>query len=498
MPTCPPPSRLGAIAAAAALLLGGCATALAPPPPAPAPAAPAAWSAPLPPPGTPALPPPEVGVEAIGGPLFARLVAAALVASPDLASARTAIARARAARAAAASAGRPQVSAQAAAQRGDSGAGAATSASVGLAASWELDLHGGLAGANAAAEARLKGALVQQQAVQLALAAEVADTGIALRACEAQLEPARADTAARENVARLTELAARAGLRAPAESLQARASAAQGRAQLAAQAAQCEVLVKSLAALTAVPEATLRAELQPGTGRVPVVAAFAPPALPAELLARRPDVVQAALEVEAAAGDDVRARSRLRPSVTLSGALALGALRAGGEGWRDANTWAIGPLAVSLPLFDRTALAADATAARAAYDEAVARLQAGLRSAVRDVESALVTLAAVAARRLDAETAAADFEAVRRATQARFDGGLASLFELEDARRNAAAATTALIDLQREQAQAYVALFRAAGGGFTVPRELAPATATAGAATLAPPTLQPPLPTAAR
>ena len=42
----------------------------------------------------------------------------------------------------------------------------------------------------------------------------------------------------------------------------------------------------------------------------------------------------------------------------------------------------------------------------------------------------------------------------------------ASLFELEDARRTLLGAETALVTLERERAAAWVALYRATGGGW--------------------------------
>ena len=60
-----------------------------------------------------------------------------------------------------------------------------------------------------------------------------------------------------------------------------------------------------------------------------------------------------------------------------------------------------------------------------------------------------------------------DFESALRATQARQQGGLASLLDLEAARRNAVAAQSALIELQRERATAWIGLVRALGGGWT-------------------------------
>ena len=72
-----------------------------------------------------------------------------------------------------------------------------------------------------------------------------------------------------------------------------------------------------------------------------------------------------------------------------------------------------------------------------------------------------------------ASRAADNFDAYTRATEAKYRSGLGSLFELEDARRSAFAAQNALIDLRREQVAAWIALYRALGGGWTAPADAA-------------------------
>jgi outer membrane protein TolC len=114
---------------------------------------------------------------------------------------------------------------------------------------------------------------------------------------------------------------------------------------------------------------------------------------------------------------------------------------------------------------------------QAAYDEAVAQLQGGVRRALREVETALVALDATAARERDVMAAATDFEASLTATEARQRGGLASLLDLEAARRNALLARSTVIELQRERTTAWIALYRSLGGGWT-PAEAVPAALT--------------------
>ena len=407
------------------------------------------------------------------------LVAAAQQASPTLASARARVERARASRAAAGAAAWPQVNAVANATSGRSvpGAPTATSLSLGAQAAWELDLFGAVAAGRNAAQARLLGAQAALQGAHTSVAAEVASSVLALRACEAQSAQTRVDAKSREQTASLTDQSARAGFTAPADAALARAGAAQARSQLLSSLAQCDALMKSLVELTDLAEPALRQRLAVGTARVPHPAPLAVDALPAQLLARRPDLADAAQAVVAAAADRDQSRAREGLQVSLSGSLAVASLRTAGV-TTNGNTWTLGPLVVSFPLFDGGARAANTAAAQAGYDEAVAQYRAQFRRAVREVETALADLDATARRELDAVAAARDFESSLRATEARQKGGLASLFDLEAARRNAVQAQSALIDLQRERAAAWIALYRALGGGWQ-------ATATAAATTTA-------------
>lgn len=445
-----------------AAVLGGCAS-TGTPPAAPAPAVAPAWQAPLP-----------AGGGALAGwwqrfddPALVPLVEAAQAASPTLSQAAARIAQARATRTAAGAGLLPQLGAAGSVARAaDPTQPIATSASGALQASWELDFFGGVRAGRDAAQARLASAEASAQAARIGVAAETAASLVELRACEAQAAQTRIDAESRAETARLTDLAAQAGFRAPADAALARASAAQGRAQLAEQQARCELLVKSLVEVTALDEPALRQRLAARSGQLPQGAPVALATLPAALLQQRPDLISAAANVSAAAADRAQREAARWPQVTLSG--SMGALRVSSAAATvSGSTWSLGPLALNLPLFDGGRRAADVDAARASYDDAVLQLQAAVRGAVREVEQALVRLDAAGRRRDDAQAAVQGFEQSLAAVEARWKGGLASLFELEDARRNAVAARSSLIDLERERLAASIALYRALGGGWT-------------------------------
>jgi NodT family efflux transporter outer membrane factor (OMF) lipoprotein len=459
----------------AAAVLAGCATATGPAATPPSAAAPAAWQAPLPHGGRGA----ELAAwwRGFDDALLPELVDAAQKASPTLAAARARIARARATLAASDAAASPRLDAIAGAQRArlQPETPATSSAALGLQASWELDLFGGVAAAQRAGAQRLRGAEADWHDARVSLAADVATAYVNLRGCEAQLQQAQADAASREATARLTDQSAAAGFTAPADAALARAGAAQARSQARAQQAQCDTLVKGLVELTDHPEPELRRSLAAATARLPQAAGVAGLALPAQLLQQRPDLAAASAAVMAAAADVAATRADELPRVSLAGSLQLATLRSAGVS-SNGSVWSLGPLQLSLPLFDRGSRKAATAAQQAAYDEAVAQLQAATRRALREVESALVALDATAARERDVRAAAVDFEASLTATEARQRGGLASLLDLEAARRNALQARSTLIELERERAAAWIALYRSLGGGWT------PADAVAAAA----------------
>ncbi len=467
----PGPRRL--LCAIALLALFGCAV-TSPTPRAEA-AMPAGWQAPLPHQGR---------VEdlarwwdRLGDPLLTELIGRAQDVSPDIAQARSRVEQARATQVAARAALLPTLDAQGNASRGTSqqAAGLATTVQGTVQAGWEVDLFGGNAAAEEAARQRFAGAQAQWHEARVSVAAEVATQYDAWRQCLRLAEVAQSDARSRTESARLTEASERAGFTAPATLALAQASGAEGRVRAEQQRMACDIDLKGLVALTGIPEAELRARAaaSPAPQALPD-ALFAIDALPARLLAQRPDVYAAEREVAAASADVGNARAQRFPRLTLAGSIGRAWGSTGGTSVAT-NTWSIGPVGISLPLFDAGRRAAQVDAAEARYEEAAQLYRANVRRAVGEVEQALVRLASTAARSADAERAAQGYRASFVATEARWRGGLASLLELEETRRTALNSETALITLRQERMAAWIGLYRAAGGGWEPPAPHRPA-----------------------
>ena len=406
-----------------------------------------------------------------GDAALVELMDAAQKESATLSSAKSRVAQARAALTGAQAALQPGVNASAQASRSVQAPDApqARALSAGLQASWELDIFGGNRAASNAAQARLEGAELGWHEARVAVAAETAATYYSLRYCESNTVLAQNDATSRAETARLAELTAKAGFNAPANAALARASAADGANTVRAALAQCSVLIKSLVALSGIDEPALRNTLQANQVVAQQIKAraalFNIANMPANVLQQRPDIV-AAQRAVAAASLDARAFDAKRyPTLSLSGNIGLAAVRQAGI-TSDGLTWSLGPIAITVPLLDGGRAAANTQAAVAAYDDAVIALRAKARNAVREVEEALVNLDSAAQRTSDAQLAAAGYKAALDAAQARYRAGLGSLVELEDARRTSVFAQQSLLGLERDRIAAWIALYRAAGGGW--------------------------------
>ena len=426
--------------------------------------------------------------------LLVELIDAAQRVSPSIMTARTNIAQARAARSISGGALLPSLDGVGSLSRGSqpqggasggSGSGSgggfgsvvSTSAQLGVQASWEIDVFGKNAAKLDAAGERLMASQAQWHDARVVVAAEVASQYYSLRACEKQLAVTALDAKSRAETSRLTALATQAGFGSPAVAALARASAAEGTSRLTQQRAQCAVIVKALAALTAVDELALAQKLalslQNAPDGQPQQAIANVANVPAQALGQRPDVFSAAREVSAASLDVGSAAAARLPRLTLAGNIGTGRTRVSGAS-QSFDTWSFGPLALTLPLLDGGVSQGNLDIAKARYEEVTGKYKSVVRQAVREVEEALVNLQATSDRASDTDIAAEGYRASFTGTEARYKAGLASLVELEESRRTLLAAQSALITLQLERRNAWIALYRALGGGWQLQANAAP------------------------
>ena len=334
-----------------------------------------------------------------------------------------------------------------------------------LDASWELDLFGGNRRGGEAATARLQGAQAAWHEARISLAAEIGLEYAGLRSCQSRLEDAENELVSRRATETLTLSMVKAGLTAPADGALAQASAAEGAMRVLALRVECDISIKALVALTGLDEPELRRRLAPNRGRLPWPAALAVDTLPARVISARPDVANAERALAAASAEIGVAEAARYPRLSLLG--TIGRQRQNIDGVSSSGRiWSFGPT-LDLPIFDAGRRAADADAARARYDEALAIYKGRVRTAVREVEEALVRLGTANEREDEAQRAAESYDAVFKAADQRWQVGIGSQLDLEETRRLAIAARSQYRLAQYTHVAAWIGLYRAVGGGWT-------------------------------
>lgn len=379
----------------------------------------------------------------------------------DLQAAEARVAQARAAARVAGSALWPTVSAGVSAgRRKDAGAAATTEVQAALGASYEFDLWGRQRAAAGAADHAAVAAENAGAVVRLALTADVAATHFQILSLNDQLRVAEDNLAISRQLLAVVDAQQRAG-RVSALELQRQATqVASAEAALPPLRQQRRAAVENLAvllggAVEARPDLSLR------TLTVPRVGA----GLPADLLARRPDIQRAEADLRAAHADVDAARAALWPTLTLtveggSRSTSLSRLFSAGTGY-----YAVGSDLVAI-LFDGGRRRGVIDVAEARRAELVAVYRQAILNAVRDVETALAAIEETAAQE-DAQQRAV--EAAREAfrlADVRFRAGSTDFTTVLDAQRARLGAEAALDPVRQARVGAVVSLYRALGGGW--------------------------------
>lgn len=416
--------------------------------------------------------------ELLGDPAVDQFVMAGLRDNPTLAEAAARVDQARAAAAVDNARRKPSLGATAniSGAKDRTGSGTATvaqaSANIGANLAWELDLWSRLRETATAARHRLTARSADAAAARLSVVAEIADTTLALRACNLVHAIRDRDIGSREVELKIIEARLAFGYVAPAAVATARSNLASARTERIAQEESCRRLVDALVALSGVDVATI-SQLLPRAaaqhdGNMPAPPPFVA-ALPATILLRHAGVVAAEREVAARWSEIAVARAERLPRIDLTALLTGQWLRALGS----SDSWANGSIGAGLtaPLFDGGAGAANVRLAEASYREAVAQLVFAVRTAVRDVEDALAAQQSAAAR---IETSREALEAARftlSASEARWRAGSIAQLELEEARRQSNRAQESAVVAAADRARAWVALVRRTGTPWQTPIE---------------------------
>jgi multidrug efflux system outer membrane protein len=344
----------------------------------------------------------------------------------------------------------------------------------GFSLAWELDLWGKFQRATEAARADLLATEDFQRTVVLTLVSDVARAYFELRELDLELEISKNTVATRAEYLTLTKAREEGGVATLMDVRQAEQLYYSAAATIPDAERRIEQKENQLGVLLGKnPEAVPR-------GRPLMDQALAvtvPPGLTSDLLARRPDILQAEQQLVAANARIGEAKAFLFPSVVLSGF--------GGVGGVSLNGSMFGPLGIfnalptiTLPVFNMGRLQANVDLNDAKTQEALLRYEQAILQAFREVSDALVGVRKQREVREQLEASVVAQRDALRLSTARYEGGVTSFLEVTVTERDLFEAELNLARARGDEVVAVVQLYRALGGGWRAEAPVPHAAAT--------------------
>jgi multidrug efflux system outer membrane protein len=330
-----------------------------------------------------------------------------------------------------------------------------------LVLSYEIDAWGRVRRSLESARAIEQATAADLRFVQLSIQASLAADYYSLRENDAEQQVLQLTLQELQQALDLTTQRFQGGVISELEVKQAQGLLDQTRAQAQALDVQRSELEHAIAVLIGRPASEFSLPRSPFEGAPPQI----PPGIPAELLARRPDIAEADRVAAASAAAIGVAKAAYLPQISLTGlagfeSTALPSLFT----WANAIT-SLGASALT-PVFNRGRIRAGVDQAMAAYRESLAQYQKTVVSAYQEVEDQLAALRILQGE-AQSETAAVD--AAKQALQIaldRYRGGLVSYLDVVYAQTTLLANQRVSTQIGGQRMNAAVMLIKALGGGW--------------------------------
>ncbi len=358
----------------------------------------------------------------------------------------------------------PQVSAEASAvrQRALTAGGAPATGnlgSVGLSATYEIDLWGRVRNAVAAGQAESDATKSDLAAVRLGLQAELAENYLRMRNMDSRIALLDEAIASYRTALELVSVRLNGGAASEVDAARAQAQFSAAQAQREQRAADRALYEHAIAALVGEQASVFSIPANPELPRPIAI----PVAAPSTLLQRRPDVAAAERRVAAANARIGVARAAYFPSISLG--LSGGISSSSGDLLAVSHrVWALGPVGALLPLFDGGRRSADVDRTRAEFDEASSNYRQIALDAFKNVEDQLTLLNRLAAASAQQEVASKAAVRANEIADVLYKEGAADFLQVVVAQTIRLQNQGDAIDLQARRLIASVDLVRSMGG----------------------------------
>ena len=336
--------------------------------------------------------------------------------------------------------------------------------SVGPAASWEIDLFGGLRRAAGAARAEAEAAEADQAGTRVIVAADAADAYLQIRGYQSRLAVAQQQIADDDHLLHLVNERHSAGAATGREVAQAEALLKQAKASVPPLAIGLEQQLNRLDVLMGAQPGTYAHELDQ-VQAIPPVPPVPANNQPTEMLRRRPDIIAAERRLAASNERIGAAISGYYPKFSLSG--ALGFETVSNHLFSNQAFQPVGGGAIRWRLFDFGKVDAEVAQAKGSNAEALALYRQSVLKAAEDVEDSLTVLVQTQLRVNEVQDQVDSLVKARDLSEQAYRAGSIALTDVLDADSQLLTARDEVDSSRANAARAAVGVYRALGGGWT-------------------------------
>lgn len=336
-----------------------------------------------------------------------------------------------------------------------------TNHSAALDVSWELDLWGRLSALNASARADYLASTEQLRDVRQSIAAQAVQLYFDIVHAQAQVDLSQRTVRSLEEMARQINNRVEIGIVSPADGMLASANLESARAGLEQ---RLETLERSLRQLQ-----VLMGDYPSGTVSTALALPDVPPAptagVPADLLARRPDVRAAELALLSAGYQLGAAQRSFLPTLSLTGSAGYGAGSLSDLFSSSNFIWSIAGRALQ-PVFQGGRLVAQVDVSEGLRDEALGAYAETALGALAEVESALAVDTLLTRRETALDASARSAEDAVDVSFNRYQQGIDPFLNVLESQQRALDGRSAQISARYARLENRIALHLALGGGF--------------------------------
>jgi len=336
----------------------------------------------------------------------------------------------------------------------------------GFAASWELDVFGGIRRSVQAATADMTAAEENRRDVLIILLGDVGRVYAQLRGFQRRLEIANKNIKTQQETLDLTSARAKAGLATELDVSRAAAQLESTKAVVPTLLSGIDVSIHRLSVLLGEEPGALRSELE-NASPIPAAAPDVEVGLPSDLLKRRPDIRRSEAQLVAATARIGEAKADLFPHFVLTGAAGRQASQLHDITLGAGNFFSAGP-GISLPLFTGGRIRSNIAVQDARQREALISYRSSVLNALEEVQNALVNYAQEQERRDRLNEAAQQSQLAVDLAAEQYKAGLTDFLAVLDAQRELYADEDQAVQSQTSVATNVIGLYRALGGGWNV------------------------------